>query len=41
MMARYTEEIPLEQIRTGFSIKSGNRIEILRNKEKMENQAAA
>jgi integrase len=41
MMARYTGEIPLEQIRTGFSIKSGNRIDVLGNKEKMENEAAA
>jgi integrase len=38
MTARYTGEIPLEQIRTGFSMKFGNKIDVLEN---MENEAAA
>jgi integrase len=38
MTARYTGEIPLEQIRTEFSMKFGNRIDVLEN---MENEVAA
>jgi len=37
MTARYTGEIPLEQIRIEFSTKFGNKIDIL---EKMENEVA-
>ena len=36
MTARYTREIPLEQIRTEFSSKFGNKIDVLEN---MENEA--
>jgi integrase len=38
MTARYTGEIPLEQIRTEFSMKFGNKIDVLEN---MENEVAA
>jgi integrase len=38
MTARYTGEIPLEQIRAAFSNMNGNKIVVL---EKMENEAAA
>jgi len=38
MTARYTGEIPLEQVRTEFSKVFGCKIELL---EKMENEAAA
>src|SRR5260370_13741443 len=33
MTARYTGEIPLEQIRTGFSFQNGNKIDVLENME--------
>jgi hypothetical protein len=38
MTARYTGEIPLEQTRTEFSMKFGNKIDVLEN---MENEVAA
>jgi integrase len=38
MTARYTGEIPFEQIRTEFSMKFGTKIDVLEN---MENEAAA
>jgi hypothetical protein len=38
MTARYTGEIPLKQIRTEFSSKIGNKIDVLEN---MENEVAA
>jgi hypothetical protein len=38
MTARYTEEIPLEKIRTEFSSKIGNKIHVLEN---TENEVAA
>jgi acetyl/propionyl-CoA carboxylase alpha subunit len=38
MTARYTGEIPIEQVRAGFSMKFGNQIVVLEN---MENEAAA
>jgi integrase len=38
MTARYTGEIPLEQVRAGFSIKTGKQIVVLEN---MENEAVA
>lgn len=41
MTARYTGEIPLEQIRSEFSSKFGSNTELLENKEKMENEVAA
>jgi integrase len=37
MTARYTGEVPIEQIRTEFSITFGNKIDVLEN---MENDAA-
>ena len=33
MTARYTGEIPLEQVRVGFSIPNGNKIDVLENME--------
>lgn len=41
MTARYTGEIPLEQIRSEFSSKFGTKTKLLENKEKMENEGAA
>jgi acetyl/propionyl-CoA carboxylase alpha subunit len=38
MTARYTGEIPIEQVRAGFSMKLGNQIVVL---ESMENEVAA
>jgi len=38
MTARYTGEIPLEQVRTEFSIKFGDKIDVMEN---MENEVAA
>jgi integrase len=38
MTARYTGEIPIEQIRTEFSMRFGNKIDVLEN---MENEAVA
>jgi hypothetical protein len=38
MTARYTGEIPLDQVRAGFSRTIGNRIDVLEN---MENAAVA
>jgi hypothetical protein len=39
MTARYTGEIPLEQIRAEFSSRFGDKLEVL--EEEMENEAAA
>jgi hypothetical protein len=36
-----TGEIPLQQIQAEFSSKFGSKIDVLENKEKMENEAAA
>jgi hypothetical protein len=38
MTARQTGKIPTEQVRTEFSMRFGNKIDVL---EKMENEAAA
>jgi integrase len=38
MTARYTGEIPVEQIRAAFSMQNGNKIVVLEN---MENEAVA
>jgi integrase len=38
MTARYTGEIPIEQIRAAFSVKNGNKIVVMEN---MENEAVA
>ena len=41
MTQLYTGEIPLQQIEAEFSKKSGNKIDVLENKEKTENEEAA
>jgi len=41
MTRLYTGEIPLQQIQAEFSSKFGSKIDVLENKEKMENEAAA
>jgi integrase len=41
MTALYTGEIPLAQVKAGFSSKFGNRIDVLENTENLENEAAA
>lgn len=41
MTRLYTGEIPLQQIEAEFSSKFGSKIDVLENKEKMENEAAA
>jgi hypothetical protein len=41
MTARYTGEIPLDQVKAGFSSKFGNKIGVLENKENLENETAA
>ncbi len=41
MTRLYTGEIPLAQIEAEFSSKFGSKIDVLENKEKMENEEAA
>lgn len=41
MTRLYTGEIPLQQIEAEFSSKFGSKIDVLENKEKLENEAAA
>jgi len=41
MTARYTGEIPLDQVNAGFSSKFGNKIDVLENTENLENEVAA
>jgi integrase len=41
MTARYTGEIPLDQVKAEFSSRFGNKIDVLENKENLENEAAA
>jgi hypothetical protein len=38
MTAKYTGQVPLEQVKAEFSIRFGNKIDVLEN---MENEAAA
>ena len=41
MTARYTGEIPLEQVRAEFSTKFGSKKQLLEKTEEMENATAA
>lgn len=41
MTARYTGEIPLDQVKAEFSSRFGNKIDVLENTENLENEAAA
>jgi integrase len=41
MTARYTGQVPLDQVKAEFSLKFGNKLDVLENTANLENEAAA